>query len=433
MKKLSDSVFGISNTILEDTYVDRRALDAHFQQLLRRKTHIAIKGPSKSGKSWLRQKILNDAQSIVIQCRLGYKASDIYEAALGKIGVSLTLEETKKDSQKGQIELQASIGTDLTGKISGKTAAELGAENTIKVKSLGHDVSNLYFVASKIISSGKRLIIEDSHYLSPDERKNVAYDLKALWDYGCFVIIVGIWGESNLFIHANSDLAGRIEEISLEWLPDDLRCVITKGEAALNIKISRDIQNRAIKECFGSVGLLQRLMLRLLDEAKIHESQDKLTPIVELYTYESAAMAVAEQLNGVYQKFADRVASGIRTRNDSTGIYAHAMAAIIEADDISQVTGISVDKIFSSAHEREPRIQKSNLKSILLKIDGLQIDTDGRGLVVTYIKDDQKVLNVDRQLLFYRKYLTISWPWEELIVESKQIPLGLEDKPDNPN
>jgi hypothetical protein len=72
-------------------------------------------------------------------------------------------------------------------------------------------------------------------------------------------------------------------------------------------------------------------------------------------------------------------------------------------------------------------------KNHYLKIDGLQIDTDGRGLVVTYIKDDQKVLNVDRQLLFYRKYLTISWPWEELIVESKQIPLGLEDKPDNPN
>jgi hypothetical protein len=31
------------------------------------------------------------------------------------------------------------------------------------------------------------------------------------------------------------------------------------------------------------------------------------------------------------------------------------------------------------------------------------------------------VLNVDRQLLFYRKYLTVSWPWEDLIAEAARL------------
>ena len=84
--------------------------------------------------------------------------------------------------------------------------------------------------------------------------------------------------------------------------------------------------------------------------------------------------------------------------------------------------GIPVDHIYDVSSARQPRIQKSNLKAILAKIDGLQVDENGRGLVVTYDSDKEKVLNVDRQLLFYRKYLTVSWPWEDLIAEAESMP-----------
>jgi len=130
-------------------------------------------------------------------------------------------------------------------------------------------------------------------------------------------------------------------------------------------------------------------------------------------------MTVADQLNGLYQKFAERVASGIRKRNEATGIYAHAMAAIMEAEDRKHILGINLREIFERSHTREPRIKKQNLRSILTKIDGLQVDEHGRGLVVTYDSSEEKVLNIDRQLLFYRKYVTLFWPWEELIKESE--------------
>ncbi len=86
------------------------------------------------------------------------------------------------------------------------------------------------------------------------------------------------------------------------------------------------------------------------------------------------------------------------------------------------MSGIPVEYIYTVSHARQPRIQKSNLKLILSKIDSLQVDKDGRGLVVTYDPDKEAVLNVDRQLLFYRKYLTVSWPWEELIAEAANLP-----------
>jgi hypothetical protein len=53
MKATSD-VFGVSNEILPDSYVDRGQLDERIQLLLKRSTHIALRGESKCGKSWLR-------------------------------------------------------------------------------------------------------------------------------------------------------------------------------------------------------------------------------------------------------------------------------------------------------------------------------------------------------------------------------------------
>jgi hypothetical protein len=49
-KKVRD-VFGISASILEDSYVDRGEFDSEIQKYLSRDTHIALRGESKYGKS----------------------------------------------------------------------------------------------------------------------------------------------------------------------------------------------------------------------------------------------------------------------------------------------------------------------------------------------------------------------------------------------
>lgn len=414
--KRSDQVFGMSNIVLQDSYVDRGRIDEEFSKLLERKSHIAIRGPSKCGKSWLRQKMVGDA--IVVQCRLGSTVADIYKNALSELGIKLTIEESSKFSVKGKIESEASLGVKLISSVLVKAGLEVSNEEGKKVENVGKDINDLRFVAAIIIESGRRLVVEDVHYLSSEVREHFSFDLKTLWDYGCFVVLVGIWGQYNYFAYLNSDLSGRIEEINIEWGPDDLRDIILNGCKALKLEIARDIQNKIIIECFGSAGLLQRLILKFLDENKISHEQTTLTKLEDVSKFESAAMAIADQLNGVYIKFAERVAGGIRSRADSTGIYAHAMAVIMESSDTKLMNGLSIDDIYAESVKRQPRIQKQNLKSILAKIDSLQIDKDGRGLVVTYVQSEDEVLNVDRQLLFYRKYITIKWPWEDLIAEA---------------
>lgn len=416
--KRTDSVFGMSNEILEDSYVDRGHLDKTLSKLLSRKVHIAIRGPSKTGKSWLRQRAIKNA--LVVQCRHGYKVENIYTDALAALNIKIKISEATQTSFKGQIEAAGEFGTQLIAKVKSKAIAEGSLQYSANEEIIGKDLSDLKFIADLILSADKRLVIEDLHYLSIDQQEALAFELKTLWDFGCFVAVVGVWGTANLLVHLNHDIAGRIEEITVEWQPDELRQIILNGCQALKIEVSREIQNRAISDAFGNAGLLQRIILRLLDdEAGIeNELQDNTVLVDQMSLYESAAMYVADQLNGVYLAFAERLARGIRQKKNSTGIYAHTMAVIIEAADGKHMTGIHLDEIFDKTHARQPRIQKPNLNSILKKLDGLQVDKNGRGLVVTYDVAEQRVLNVDRQLLFYRKYITLPWPWEELIKEA---------------
>lgn len=138
-------------------------------------------------------------------------------------------------------------------------------------------------------------------------------------------------------------------------------------------------------------------------------------------------MSYAEQLNPLYQQFAKRVSSGIRARKDSTGIYAHAIAVILETNDNILMKGLPLDRIFQISNSRQPRIQKGNLRKVLEKFEELQVDEEGRGLVLSYNDATTEISVVDRQLLLYRRYSTVKWPWEDLIKEADTSGNGFDD------
>jgi hypothetical protein len=412
----TDQVFGISPEVREYSYIDRGNLDSAMGTMLKRTTHIAVRGPSKSGKSWLRQKVLYDP--IVVQCRLKKPFTDIYVDALSQLNIKIQVRESHQGVFKASLSAIGEAGAMLLAKVG--ISASIGRDTTKATEEqiVGHDVNDLKFIADIIRSSGRRLVIEDFHYMSTNDRRNFAFDLKALWDYGVFVIIIGVWSETNLMLHLNPDLTGRVTEIPIDWSKEDLLKVLIKGGKVLKIDFSSSLQNMLVSLSYSNVGLLQQLTLLTLDEAKIYEN-GILSIILDKPSYiEGASMAYADQLNPVYQQFAKRVASGVRTRKNATGIYAHAMAVILEASDDELIKGLHARSITERAVKRQNRIQYSNMKSILGQLEGLQVDDDGRGLILGYSEATEEVVIVDRQLLLYRRYATVKWPWEELIREA---------------
>lgn len=409
----TSEVFGLNTNISEYSYVDRGSLDAEIAKLNVRNQHISLKGESKSGKSWLRQKNFPDA--VVVQCRIGFKPIDIFTAVLGVLGVELR--QVSTTTAGGALEFSGSgeVGWSLIAKAEMAMSASRSAEKSIERKPVGKDANDLHFICEIIKASDRKIVIEDFHYLTADAQRELAHDLKAMWDYGVYVVIVGVWVRRNYLTYLNPDLAGRITEVSVYWNDNDLHEVLRKGCSALNVAMASKLSSRIISDSFGNVGLLQTLALGTLDHSGITEKGFWQKNCDSDPAYEEAALLYAEQLEAVYLEFARRVSQGIRKRKGSTKIYAHAMWAVFDSTPEDLILGVSVDTIYDRANARQPRIQKGNLKSIMDKLDGLQTDDRGKGLVVTYAEQSSSVAVVDRTVLFFRKYCTVEWPWRDII------------------
>lgn len=152
----TSQVFGVAAQVNNYSYVDRDNLDQKLNRVLLRQTHIAIKGPSKCGKSWLRQKCLTDA--IIIQCRLDMEPEDIYCQALFTLHIPFNLQRsstttiTAMGSGDGKIKIPIVGEAGLKGELS--TKHEHSYEIDMDFSS---SVENLEFVANSIKRSGKRL------------------------------------------------------------------------------------------------------------------------------------------------------------------------------------------------------------------------------------------------------------------------------------
>src|SRR4051794_19212749 len=92
----TSDVFGVSTEILNPSYVNRGDLDARLDVLLQRDTHIALRGESKCGKSWLRKKNIPDA--IVVQCRMRKTVRDLYVDIFSQLGLQLISESSTEKS-----------------------------------------------------------------------------------------------------------------------------------------------------------------------------------------------------------------------------------------------------------------------------------------------------------------------------------------------
>ena len=86
--------------------------------------------------------------------------------------------------------------------------------------------------------------------------------------------------------------------------------VIHAGSDALNIEIDTNIENNMIGDSFGNVGILQSLLLKLVEDgAGIEETQNFNAHIVNPVCYDNAAKSYAAQLDGLYQQFAQTLSS----------------------------------------------------------------------------------------------------------------------------
>ncbi|MFM2311554.1 MAG: hypothetical protein RLZZ04_830 [Cyanobacteriota bacterium] len=411
-------VFGIAASVPAHTYVDRSGLDKRFTYLIGQDRHIVIHGASKQGKTILRKKNLPENRSIVVQCGANSGRDRIYLEILRQLGSQIPTEVSKNLTLGTELQSKASSQINLPLVASGKAEIEgsvsFESESGTVSTPVGIDPGSLGYIAQEIKRSQKKIVIEDFHYLSEQEKINLAFDLKAFWDSQVFFIIIGIWADQNLLTYYNGDLSGRVEEIDIRWSLNELEQVLQKGTKALNISFDPVIKEEIVDDANQNVGLLQRVAEKYCYESGIYESSRKIEVLGGQDALVKARNAICSEEAVRYRLFDDVVSRGLRDSGESElKVYQRIVRVFVEATGQDLSDGISRADLLTRIQVYEARVRLSDLSAALNKIDKLQAVRSISPLILSYNPNAQKIQLVDREFLFYRKYGNPSWSWQE--------------------
>jgi hypothetical protein len=141
--------------------------------------------------------------------------------ALGQLGVDAEIKRTESHDLQGKLDLRASGSLGLKvlakAKLDGGFEGSLAKGEDVEMQPVGRTPGDVSWVARVLNASERRLVVEDFHYLSEANQRAFSFLLKALGEYGVYVIVVGIWPQDHLLTYYNGDLDGRVEDITLYW------------------------------------------------------------------------------------------------------------------------------------------------------------------------------------------------------------------------
>jgi hypothetical protein len=179
---------------------------------------------------------------MLVQCQPGATPEQILTEALGTLNIRAEIKRKDTGGYEGSLEIstKASAGVKILAALglTAKAAGKASRQKDVESEPVGHTPGDLNWVAKVLAASERRLVIEDFHYASEDNRREAAFLIKSLGDYGVFVIVVGIWPHDHLLSYYNGDLEGRIEDIHLRWSAEELEKVLAQGAQHLGISFS---------------------------------------------------------------------------------------------------------------------------------------------------------------------------------------------------
>lgn len=436
MAELQD-VFGIATEVRPLSYVDRGGLDDRLTYLLQTDRHISIHGDTKQGKSWLRRRVLEENGTITVQCGLDSTFSSIVREALGLLNIRAP-GRASEDSEKGGSYSASGGGAFRVPLLGGVDASAEAQGSTTFGKSfefepIGQSAEDLAWVSRLLRDSGKRLVLEDFHYVSEQNRRDIAYRLKAMLDYGVPVVVVGIWPqETDMLVYYDGDLDGRVDSLYLAWDDGELRDVLRQGAEAMNVAIDADVMDLIITDSVGNVGLLQRIAEQVFLVEGVPRTVSEQRSIGSTDSLNEARRLVSLSMRGRFGAFAENFVVGMRRLGSGLEVYRHLLRAFTGATDDELLTGVDSAELLSRINADAVReVRLSDLTQALDRVGRLQSKIGINPPVLSYSPDSRRLFLVDRAFLFYRRYGTASWPWErdglDLTPAPEQETLNLDD------
>ena len=264
------------NDIPTITYVGRE--DLRLEEDLRsamqlKNMVVSLSGPSKTGKTVLIKKILDE--DLVIPVVVGglKSANEIWDRALSWMDLPKSILKTTSAAQ--EVNFSASGGGEAgipfvaKGKVNLQTGGKSGSSDGITQT---YDNSGLGAIIREIAKSDYVIFIDDFHYIESSICEEVGRQIKVANDNGVKILTASVPHRSDDVVRSNSELRGRVAGIDIgRWEDRHLMQISKKGFDELNIELAPPVQRRLVQEALGSPQIMQTICLSLCEELRIHE------------------------------------------------------------------------------------------------------------------------------------------------------------------
>lgn len=394
-----DEVFGI-NRDLPLNYVDRESADTVLINNLARRQHLVIYGSSKQGKTSLRKHCLNDDDYIVVHCSNKWGLEHVHEAILKQAGFELTVSTTLATSGKQKIFAKVKAGI-WGAAAEGGAEAERAKEEGITKAPLELDPLDVNDIISALEKIGfkKYIVLEDFHYLPVDTQKDFSVALKAFHENSdfCFIII-GVWLEENRLSVYNGDLTGRLLPINADkWTPNELKKVISDGEALLNISFNEEFKAELLSSCYESVYVVQEACHQCCLKENVFNTQQDHREIGGAVNCSHIVSQVVNQQGGRFNSFLTQFSEGFQ--DTALEMHKWLLYPVLTATDEQIEKGFKQAEIRNTLQKVHPKgveLNSGNVTQSLQSLTSLQIKKDIKPLVLDYDQTNLRLNIVDK-------------------------------------
>lgn len=249
MVKISRDTVFVAGGQPSITYVKRKQADVErnlARALAAPNQIVALAGPTKSGKTVLCKHVMGERQYVLIDGGQVKTAPEVWERVCSEL--EFPSEETFEDGS----ETKAGGGINMVVTANGSQLIRAAKKRTFKV-------DNLSTALKYLTENDIALIIDDFHYLEPNERRTVLRNLKGAVFKGLKVVLLSVAHRIFDVPKAENELTGRFVSVEIpEWSREDLLLIPSLGFAALKVSCPPTILDRLADECQNSPFLMQK-------------------------------------------------------------------------------------------------------------------------------------------------------------------------------
>ena len=265
------------NDIPTFSYVERKA--RRFEERLRDslsipKMIVSLSGPSKSGKTVLVKKVIDEDSLIPLSGATIRSADALWANVLNWMSVPGERVETSGSRWKSDVTTKAGGGLNipLVAQAKAEIGGSTGTETTSEVKNT-FKMGGLQQVVSEIAGSTFTVFVDDFHYIPKDVQKELGQQIKEAAESGVRIVMASVPHRADDVVRSNTELRGRVTAIDTDyWKEEELAQIAYQGFQELHMDIAPSIMQRLTTELFGSPQLMQAIGLNFCFETGIKET-----------------------------------------------------------------------------------------------------------------------------------------------------------------